>query len=120
MRKTLKRLLFPALSVCALALPLAAPAAAQGARRHCPRPHSVNARQNRQERRILQGVGSGELTRRETRGLVREQNQIERMEQRARATGGEFTARERARIGREQNQASRHIYRQKHDGQDRN
>ena len=119
MRTILKRLLFPALSVCALALSLAATAAAQGAR-HCPRPHSVNARQNRQERRILQGVGSGELTRRETRGLVREQNQIERMEQRARNSGDEFTARERARIQREQNQASRHIYRQKHDEQDRN
>lgn len=120
MRTTLKRLLFPALAICALALPMAAPVAAQGGRHYCPRPRSVNARQNRQERRILRGVGSGELTRRETRGLVTEQNRIERMEQRARATGGEFTARERARIAREQNQASRHIYRQKHDAQDRN
>ena len=120
MRTTLKRILFPALTFGALALPLATPVAAQGGRHYCPRPHTVNARQNRQERRILQGVGSGELTRRETRGLVTEQNHIERMEQRARATGGEFTARERARIEREQNQASRHIYRQKHDGQDRN
>jgi len=118
MRATLRRLFAPALVVCALAAPLASGASARPARCHKPRP--VNARQNRQEQRITQGVRTGELTRRETVRLASEQARIDVMEARARQSGGEFTVRERARIQRELNQASRHIYKQKHDGQDRN
>lgn len=117
MRATLRRLLAPALVVGALAFPLAAAAAAKPARCHGPRP--VNARQNRQERRIGQGIRTGKLTRREAGRLAAEQAQIAVMEARARQSGGEFTTRERARIQRELNQSSRHIYRQKHDRQDR-
>jgi hypothetical protein len=101
-----------------LACALAADAAARPVRFGKPRP--VNARQERQERRIAQGVRSGELTRRETRRLAAEQARIAALEARARRSGGEFTARERARVQRELNQSSRHIYRQKHDRQGRN
>jgi hypothetical protein len=60
------------------------------------------------------------LTRREAGRLASEQAQIAVLEARARRSGGEFTTRERARIRHELNQSSRHIYKQKHDGQDRN
>lgn len=76
-------------------------------------------RQINQQKRIKQGVRSGELTRGEVRRLEREQNQIRRMKVRAR-TDGEVTDRERARIMREQNQASRHIFRTKNNRRDRN
>jgi len=79
----------------------------------------VRNRQINQQKRIKQGVRSGELTRGEVRRLGREQNQIRRMKIRARSDG-EVTNRERARITREQNQSSRHIYRAKNNRRDRN
>ncbi len=117
MKATLYKLLAPATLAVALVAPLAATAQAQTDGQH---PHSVNARERRQERRIHQGVRSGELTRREAGRLQAREAKIRVDEAYARRSGGRFTARERARIQREQNRASRHIYRQKHDGQDRN
>jgi hypothetical protein len=117
MRESLKKLLAPALFVAALAFPLAPQA--QASHRVC-KPKPVNARQGRQTARIRQGVRSGELTRRETQRLAAEQASIRTQEAFYRRSGGEFTARERARIQRELQQSSRHIYRQKHDAQDRN
>ncbi|HMV50868.1 MAG TPA: hypothetical protein PLD20_08735 [Blastocatellia bacterium] len=81
--------------------------------------HGINERQREQQQRIRQGVRSGELTHSEARRLAREEARIHRQEARARRSGGQFTPRERARIQRELNQANRHIYRQKHDRQDR-
>lgn len=78
----------------------------------------VNARQERQEDRIRQGVRSGELTRRETRRLVETQRDIRQLE-RAYKSDGRLTRAERRDLHREQNQASRQIYRQKHDAQER-
>lgn len=117
MKATLYRLLAPATLVVALVAPLAATAQAQTTDQHR---HSINARERRQERRIHQGVRSGELTRREARRLQAQQARIRVNEAYARRSGGRFTARERARIQRQENRASRRIYRQKHDRQDRN
>lgn len=117
MRSSLKKLLAPALFVAAIAFPLAPQAQAH---RPACKPRSVNARQGRQSARIRQGVRSGELTRRETQRLAAEQAVIRTQEAFYRRSGGGFTARERARVQRELQQASRHIYRQKHDAQDRN
>lgn len=98
---------------------LFAAAETEAATRCGRRTPGVNARQGRQQNRIYGGVASGELTRRETLRLGREQYQIARMEWRARRDG-DVTARERARLHRELNQSSRHIYRAKHNGRDRN
>lgn len=117
LRENLKKLLAPVLFVAALAFPLAPATQASG--RAC-KSKSVNARQGRQTARIRQGVRSGELTRRETQRLAAEQASIRSQEAFYRRSGGQFTARERARIQRELQQSSRHIYRQKHDRQDRN
>jgi hypothetical protein len=78
----------------------------------------LDERQENQRDRIAQGVRSGELTRPETRRLVRGQEHLRRMERRAEADG-DVTARERARLHREANQQSRRIRRQKHDAQHR-
>lgn len=78
----------------------------------------LDQRQERQRERIQQGWQSGELTRRETAGLVRGQQQLRRMEHRAEADGT-VTSRERHRLQQQANVQSRHIYRQKHDGQSR-
>lgn len=78
----------------------------------------VNARQQNQHQRVKQGVQSGELTRRETGALAREQRDIRQLE-RAYKSDGTLTRSERVDLHQEQNQASRHIYNQKHDAQDR-
>jgi hypothetical protein len=80
---------------------------------------SVDTRQENQDRRIDQGVASGELTAAETARLEAQQNRIERREARFKSDGT-VTRSERARLHNSQNAASRNIRRQKHDRQDRN
>ena len=75
----------------------------------------INKRQHNQQERIYNGISSGELNKRETYRLEKNQRKINRMETRFRKSGDELTKRERAKLLREQNQASRRIYRQKHD-----
>jgi len=79
----------------------------------------LDARQENQRERIVNGVESGELTARETRRLAAGQVHVNRVERRAKADGV-VTARERAHLQHEANQQSRRIHRQKHDGQKRN
>ena len=81
--------------------------------------HSINARERHQQQRINQGIRSGELTRREARRLEAGEARI-RTDVRFARADGTVTPRERARLQRELNRESRSIYRQKHDGQDRN
>ncbi len=75
--------------------------------------------QKHQTMRISQGVQSGELTRQETKRLVREQKHIQYEKHLAKADG-KVTRRERKHIRHEQRIANRDIYRQKHDKQERN
>ncbi|MDT7540403.1 MAG: hypothetical protein QOE33_307 [Acidobacteriota bacterium] len=81
-------------------------------------PQNIDRREQRQQRRIRQGVRSGELTRREARGLERRETRVNRAEWRARRSGGTLTGRERGRLNRELNRSSRAVYRQKHDRQE--
>ena len=74
--------------------------------------------QVRQTSRIAQGVENGELTRRETRRLERQQKHIQHEKRMAKADGV-VTRRERANIRKDQKIANRSIYRQKHDAQSR-
>jgi hypothetical protein len=81
-------------------------------------PHGINRREYQEQRRINQGIRSGELTRREAGRLEAGMAKIKTDERFARMDGT-VTPRERARLDRELNRESRGIYRQKHDGQDR-
>jgi len=83
------------------------------------RNHNINAREARQERRIYQGIESGQLTQREALRLDRREDHIESLEARYRRTGDGISPRERARLERDLNRTSRDIYRQKHDNQRR-
>lgn len=82
-------------------------------------PRGINCRQRREQRRIAQGIRSGELTRREAARLEAGLARINFHERLARRDGV-ITPRERARLERELSRESRAIYHQKHDGQDRN
>jgi hypothetical protein len=79
----------------------------------------VNYRQQTQKSRIQQGVKSGELTKLEARRLAKEQRMVNRYEQKARSDG-KISGREYVKLQTMQNHASQSIFKQKHDGQDRN
>ena len=76
----------------------------------------IDQRQANQEKRVDQGIASGELNKRETRRLEKEQVAVNRAEDKAKADGT-VTKKERTRLHKMQNHASRDIYRQKHDAQ---
>lgn len=78
----------------------------------------IENRGDRQQKRIGQGVASGQLTPKETLRLERRQARIDRHINKAEADG-KVTKKEAAVINREQNRESRRIHRQKHDGQKR-
>ena len=78
----------------------------------------VNARQNHQDERIKQGVKSGELTKREAKGLREERRDIKQLEK-AYKSDGTLTRAERKDLHHELNQSSQEIYQQKHDAQTR-
>ena len=79
---------------------------------------SVDNRERRQQRRINRGVKNGTLTRREAARMERQQARTEKMEAKAKSDGV-VTRKERARLQHRENRTSRHIYRQKHDRQNR-
>lgn len=68
----------------------------------------TDRRQFNQERRIQDGVRSGDINRREYRALELEQARIRDLERRAKADG-RVDYREAAELRRAQNEASRHI-----------
>lgn len=103
------------LALLSLAASAQTPAAAASGAAATP---GVNQRQANQERRIDQGVASGQLTRREAHRLERQQGAIDRAEDRAKADG-KVTTQERRRLHHMQDHASADIARQKHDRQHR-
>jgi hypothetical protein len=78
----------------------------------------MDQRQMNQEQQIYQGGARGQLNRWKANRIERQQDRIDRMENRTNADGA-VTAKERARIGAAQNRASRHIAREKQDRQGR-
>ena len=76
----------------------------------------IKSREARQQKRIAEGVESGQLTAKETAKLERQQGKIEADREKALADG-KMTRKETAKLTREQNRASRRIYKEKHDAQ---
>jgi Ni/Co efflux regulator RcnB len=79
----------------------------------------VNTRERHQQRRIRQGVRSGELTKREAAKLEHQQAKTEAAEAAAKADG-RVTSKERRHLRNRTRHTNRSIYRQKHDAQKRN
>ncbi len=76
----------------------------------------VNQRQKDQQTRIIQGAKSGQLTRKETSRLERQQVRIQTTKLADKANnGGKLTPQEKRHLNKMQNHASRHIYRAKHN-----
>ena len=80
----------------------------------------IRERQENQQRRIAQGVASGELTPRETARLERQEGRLNgEIRDLREDDGGTLTPKDRRTVNRQQNRISRRIYTQKHDGQHR-
>ncbi|MBY0547199.1 MAG: hypothetical protein K2W95_07885 [Candidatus Obscuribacterales bacterium] len=99
---------------CMLSLSSLIPAEAQNYRQR------VNNRQNRQQTRLNHGKNNGELTKAECARLQTRQTSLALREARFRKSGNGLSPAEAARLEKQQDNISKHIYRQKHDGQDRN
>ena len=69
-----------------------------------------------QEKRIDQGLKSGELTTKEAGKLEREESRVDKLQTKA-LSDGKLTDAEKRRIEQEQNRVSKDIYREKHDAQ---
>ena len=74
----------------------------------------IQQREQNQEKRIDQGVKSGELTPREAGKLDRQQTRIKQDETRMKSDG-KLTNKERRKLTAEQNRASRDIHKKKHN-----
>ena len=74
----------------------------------------IDKRQANQQKRIDNGVKSGELTAQETKNLEKREAKIEADKQAAKADGT-VTRAERRKLQHEENGASRAIYRKKHN-----
>ena len=72
-----------------------------------------------QQKKIKQGIKSGELTKQEVRQLQGQQLRIQKTKKRAKSDG-KVTPKEKAVIRLRQKKANATIYRQKNDRQDRN
>ena len=76
----------------------------------------IDQRQENQQKRIDQGVKSGQLTNKEAARLEKGQARIQKAEDKAMADG-KMTKKERRKIEHMQDQESKKIYREKHDKQ---
>ena len=79
---------------------------------------TVHQKSKNQRHRIAQGVKSGELTKAETKNLVKDQKEIHQEVKDAKADGV-VTKDERKDIKKDQRQESRKIYRKKHNARER-
>ena len=77
----------------------------------------IQSREQKQEKRIQQGVQSGQLTPKETGKLEAQQAKIKQDEALMKADG-KLTKAERKKLKREQNRASENIYRKKHNSKE--
>ncbi len=75
----------------------------------------ISKRHDKQEKRIAQGIKSGELTRGEARQLVKQQHRIQHHTKKA-WSDGKLSRRERVRLEMHRDKASANIYRLKHNG----
>lgn len=76
----------------------------------------IDERQVNQQKRIDQGVQSGQLTEKEAKKLNKQQEKINKKETKMKEDG-KLTKKERAKLRKEQEKADKKIYKEKHDKQ---
>jgi hypothetical protein len=79
----------------------------------------ADQRQENQKRRVKRGAKSGEITKREAKGIKKSSANARRYEKKVKSDGT-VTWKERVRLEHKQDKTSRRIYRTKHNKRDRN
>lgn len=79
----------------------------------------TNARQKNQKERTVQGVKSGEITKKEAKTIHTQQKHVQQMEDKAKSDGV-VTKKEKVKLNTAQNAASSSIYRKKHNKRTKN
>lgn len=80
-----------------------------------PRVNQVNRRQERQQQRIANGIENGKLSPKQTSNLEKREASVQNREQKDMAAhNGHLTKREQKGINRQQNRISKSIYKDKH------
>ena len=82
---------------------------------HAKTKRKVTQRQVRQSHRIKMGMRTGQLTKKETQQLVRQQKNIQRTKRRMIKNDGTMSTSERRALKRKQRRASRNIFRARHN-----
>ena len=77
----------------------------------------IRQRQKNQQKRIGEGIESGQITPREGAKLEKKEAELNREIRRDRKDGKGLTPRERRKINKQQDKLSREIYKEKHDEQ---
>ena len=81
---------------------------------------TINQRKHYQQRRIRQGVKSGELTKGETRKIEKQEHALNREERNMRkVNNGHLTKQDRKTLQQQQNHLSKEIYKDKHNNRKR-
>jgi len=81
-----------------------------------PRVNQVNGREQNQQKRIANGVKSGQLTPGETRRLERGEQRLQNNEKKDMAKdNGHLTKQDQRQLNREANHMSKRIYKDKHN-----
>ncbi len=78
---------------------------------------TIRQRQKNQQKRIGEGVESGQLTPKETAKIEHQEAALNKEIRHDRKDGGGLTPKERRKINRQQDELSKEIYREKHDEQ---
>jgi hypothetical protein len=80
------------------------------------RVNEINAREQKQQNRIANGVRSGQLTPRETAKLEKQENKLVKNEKHDMAKdNGRLTPKDQAKLNREADHVSNNIYKDKHN-----
>jgi hypothetical protein len=81
-----------------------------------PRVNEVNSREEKQQKRIANGIKNGSLSPKETANLERREASVQKQEQADMAKhNGHLTKAEQRRLNQRQNHISRSIYKDKHN-----
>ena len=82
-----------------------------------PKKGEIAERKMKQQKRIANGVATGELTPKETAHLENKEAKINKeIRTERKANGGNLTNKEKVQINHQQNKVSKQIYKEKHDG----
>jgi len=103
----------------ALGIGLCAAATPASAQTPAARPHSINAREHRQQARIKDGVEDRQLTKGELDKLRADETALRAEEAYFRHSGGKLNEAERKDLQRDLDRLSQEIYRLKHNGRGR-